>query len=214
KRVIDLGTPLYTGALVRMHGEINLGHWHAFEAVQTLVPGSGFVWSARTHVGHLPVRGFDALVDAVGRQEWHVLGLPFLTAKGPDDSRSAADRLAADAVLVPTTLVDASWRGYPHDTDAASYSLPVHGRYSRPRVRIQVDQDGRLELVRMQRWGELPSGGYGSRTFYVDFADEFPAAGLRMPDGIRAAWYDDRGCRQEFFRARLDAVELRADGAA
>lgn len=214
RRAVAPGTPLYTGAQLQMHGEIKLGHWHRFTAVQTLVPGVGFVWSARTHLVAAPVHGFDALVDGEGRQEWHCAGLPFLAATGADVTRSAADRLAAEAVLVPTSLLGACWRYDRHHTDAASYALPVDGRYSRPRVRIEVDQDGRLDRVYLRRWGQLPDGGYGPRSFYVDFSDEFEVDGLRLPDGIRAAWYDDDGRRDEFFRARLDAVTLRADGGS
>ncbi|HEX2127078.1 MAG TPA: DUF6544 family protein, partial [Thermoleophilaceae bacterium] len=43
---ITLGTPLRSSVELRMHGEIRLGAWRPFTAVQRQTPGDGFVWAA------------------------------------------------------------------------------------------------------------------------------------------------------------------------
>lgn len=204
-RAIRPGAPLARRAALEMHGEIRLGrHWHGFTAEQVLMPQSGFVWAARTHVGHLPINGFDAYAAGVGLMRWRMLGLPVQADTGADVTLSALDRLAAEATLLPTSLVHASWRPGP-DADTAVYAHHVAGRHARSHVTIRVAPDGRLLRVAMRRWAAPEGRHYGLHTFVVDFAREFDAGSMLVPDGISATWADAGG---EFFRATLDRVTL------
>ena len=56
--------------------------------------------------------GFDRLVDGEGAMRWKFLGIvPVMTASGPDISRSAAGRVEAESVWLPSVLCgeDVAW---------------------------------------------------------------------------------------------------------
>jgi hypothetical protein len=204
-RAIVPGVVMPHRAWIWMRGEIKVGdRWHDFTAEQLLVPDSGFVWAARCRWGPIDVAGYDAYARGSGRMHWTVLGVPVLSRSDGDVTRSALDRFAAESTLLPTSLLDVPW-WHISQPDSAVYLHRVRGRYARARVTIRVADDGRLLGVRMRRWGAPNGGPYGVHAFAVDFAGEFRAGAVRVPDGISAAWPDDGG---EFFRARLDRVEL------
>ena len=64
------GTPLLRTVELHMHGEIKLGSWRPFDAVQILAPPLGFIWAARTRIGPLVVRGFDRFSNGTGEMRW------------------------------------------------------------------------------------------------------------------------------------------------
>lgn len=192
-------------ATLRMHGQIRVGpHWHPFRATQILVPTVGFVWSARTRIAGLPVSGFDGYANGIGAMRWRLLGLPIVRQSGDGTTRSAIDRLAAESVLLPSSLIDADWR-HTAELHTATYAREVAGLFSRSPVTITVAADGRLLSLTMQRWGNPAGGEYDLQPFVVSFDREFDAGPLLVPDGIRASWPQAGG---EFFRASLDAVRF------
>jgi hypothetical protein len=200
-RVIEPGTPLVDAVEIQMHGELKLGRWRPFTATQALVPEAGFVWAARTRIGALPARGFDSYSAAGGVMHWRMLGVvPVQSAHGYDVTRSAADRLVAESVLLPTSLVQARWQ--PAEDGCATYL------HARGRATIRTADDGRLLSVAMQRWGRPAGGQFAEHRFEVTFASEFAVGGLLLPDAISAAWVDVNRQRQEFFRASIDVADL------
>jgi hypothetical protein len=205
---IEPGTLLVDAIEFQMHGEIKLGRWRPFTATQALVPDAGFVWAAHTRLGRLPVRGFDSYALGQGVLRWRMLGfVPLLSGEGYDITRSAADRLAAESVLLPTSLVSATWRPGP-DADSATYLRHFGNRHARGRATIRVASDGQLLGVSMQRWGRPSGKHYAEHPFEVRFGREYVVDGVVLPDAIRAAWIDPDGTRQEFFRAFIDMADL------
>ena len=211
---IEPGTLLFGAIELQLSGEILLGTtWRPFTATQALVPDAGFVWAAHTKVFGLPVTGFDSYALGEGRMSWRVLGLlPVMSASGYDTTRSAADRLAAEAVLLPSSLVSATWRSGPDD-DSATYLRAFGRRVSRGRATITVAPDGQLRRVSMLRWG-APRGSYGEHLFEVTFGGEYLVDGLAVPDRWSASWVDGSGSRQEFFRASIDLADCLLAGGS
>ena len=200
---IEPGTPLYRRAELTMRGEIKLGErWHRFVAAQVIAPDTGFVWAARTHVAGLPVVGYDAYADGAGTMRWHLLGLPVQSQAGSEPTLSAAGRLAAENVLVPTSLVAATWR---HDVrpDTAGYYHHTRGPLTQAHVSVKVGPDGQLQSAAMWRWGMRARHSFGLHRFTVDFDRERRFGRVVVPDGIRASWPDGPG---EFFRAQIDSM--------
>ena len=77
-----------------MHGEIKLKRWLAFSAEEVICWDRGFIWQASVRMGALTIRGSDRFIDGQGAMNWKLFGLvPFITASGPDISRSAAGRV-------------------------------------------------------------------------------------------------------------------------
>jgi Family of unknown function (DUF6544) len=97
------GTRLASTARLLMRGHIKLGRWLPFQAQQLLDPHHGFYWGAR--VAGL-MSGFDCYAAGQGQMRWKLAGLlPVMVADGPDLSRSAAGRVAGEAMWVPTALL-------------------------------------------------------------------------------------------------------------
>ncbi|WP_298585694.1 DUF6920 family protein [uncultured Kocuria sp.] len=210
ERAVPPGTPAWSAAELSMRGEIRLGgSWHAFSARQLIVPGTGFVWAARTRVLGLPVAGFDRYGPGGGELRWRLLGLvPVLSAAGPDVTRSAAGRLAGEGVLVPTACLRAAWSEGPAP-DTAVMSGVLGG--VREDALIRVDPEGRLQELSMQRWGDPDGTGFGRHPFGVALSEEADVDGVRVPALLRAgwAWGTDRQAAGEFFRARIEDVRFR-----
>jgi hypothetical protein len=209
---LEPGTALVDALEIQMHGEILLGHWRAFTATEAIVPDAGFVWAAHTRLAGLSVRGFDSYAMGQGIMRWRALGLvPLQSAEGYDVTRSAADRLAAESVLLPASLVSATWRPGP-DADSATYQRHFGNRHARGKATIRVAPDGQLLGVSMRRWGRPLGKEYAEHLFDVSFSGEYTIGGMVLPDAMSAGWVDADGRRQEFFRAFIDAVQLFVPG--
>ena len=128
RRAIAPGTPPAAAVRLRMHGQIRLRRWWPFRAEQVISPARGMIWQASVRMGCLPVRGFDRLLDGEGAMRWKLLGLvPLVHASGPDITRSAAGRMAAELIWLPPALGDprVSWTALGSDRIEAS--LQVQG---------------------------------------------------------------------------------------
>lgn len=205
---IEPGVQLVDAVELRMLGGIRLGRrWMRFTAVEALVPDSGFVWAARTRVARLPLSGYDAFVAGAGSMRWRLLGLPVVSADGPDVTRSAAGRLAGESVLVPTSLVHRTWEPAA-EPDSAAYLHTAPGGSVESRVTIRVASDGALLGASLRRWGDPDGKGFAEHGFEVNFAAEHALSGITLPDDMRAYWVDAQGGREEFFHAVLDSVEF------
>jgi hypothetical protein len=149
---ITPGTPLASAVRLRMLGEIKLGRWLPFTAEQVIHCGRGMIWRATVRMYGMPITGFDRLLDGAGEMRWKLLGIiPIMTASGPEITRSAAGRVMAESVWLPSALC--------RDEVAWTSKVAV-----RPEVRLAVGAetsemaltvttDGRLQNMQMQRWG-------------------------------------------------------------
>ena len=200
---ITPGTPLWQSVVLTMRGEIRLGAWRPFTARQVLAPPRGFVWAATARFLGLPVTGFDRYSSGSGQMDWRLGGLfPVMTATGPDVTRSAAGRLAGEMALVPTTFRAATWSAGSHDDRAVvSWRIDDHEESAE----FQVDADGRLLGVVMQRWGNPDGAPFGRYPFGVAIEAEETFAGVTIGSVLRAGWWwgTDRQPEGEFFRARI-----------
>lgn len=200
------GTPLWETVELRMEGQIRLGSWRPFSARQVLTPPSGFIWAARARVAGLPVTGYDRYSGATGEMRWRLLGvLPVLSASGPDVSRSAAGRLAGEAVLLPTVFRHADWTaGDEPDTTVMCWRLAG----SDERTTLRIGADGRLLDAVLQRWGNPGGAPYGRHPFGVAVEAEATFGGITLPSVLRAGWWwgTDRAAEGEFFRARITSA--------
>lgn len=202
------GTPLWRSVELEMSGEIRLGRWRAFTAHQVLAPTTGFIWAATTRFFGLPVAGFDRFSSGSGQLRWRLIDLiPVMSAGGPDVTRSAAGRLAGEAVLVPTSFRGASWAR--SDTNRAVASWSVEGEWED--VELHVGPRGRLLDVLLQRWGNPNGAPYGRYPFGVTFTEEAAFDGITIPAVLSAGWWWDteRQSEGEFFRARISAATFR-----
>ncbi|EHK83827.1 hypothetical protein M1C57_01335 [Rhodococcus pyridinivorans] len=198
------GTPMAAAARLEMSGQIRLGSWRPFTAVQLLAPTSGFVWAATTRIGPVSVSGYDRFTDGCGEMRWRIGGIiPVMSADGPDVSDSAAGRLAGESIFVPTSFPLARWRG---DEFVAAATWTVAGR--KETVRLDVAEDGALCGVRMLRWGNPDNHEFGRYPFIVAVEAEHRFGGMTIASRIRASWDTGTGTDGEFFRAEITSADF------
>jgi hypothetical protein len=207
RHAIAAGTPLRRSVRLTMHGEIRVGRWQPFSAVQALAPPCGFVWAATAGRWPLRIRGFDRYSHATGEMRWRLFGgIPVMSAAGDDITRSAAGRLAGEMVLVPAAALDpaVSWHAVDEHHAAAGVRIGdlVH------RVTIGVDERGALRSVWLPRWGNPDGGAFAEHPFGVEFGDPAMFDGYLIPTALQAGWgYGRDGWPDEvFFRVTIDAA--------
>jgi hypothetical protein len=99
------GAPSSPTAVLETDGQLRLGRWLPTQAVEVVSPPSGFVWAARVGWGLTSFRGFDRYEDSTGEMHWRLLGeVPLIHSRGNDIDRSAAGRLAGEAVRSPAAF--------------------------------------------------------------------------------------------------------------
>jgi hypothetical protein len=201
------GTAAAASARIRMRGRIKIGRWLPFRAVEVLTPTAGFVWAARA-AGI--ISGSDRFIDGRGAMDWRLFGMiRVMHAHGPDVSRSAAERAAAEAVWVPTALlpdfgVEWSASGDEHITaryQIADYPIEIH---------CTLTDDARLRSIVFRRWGDPNgTGQFALHPFGGDFTGYATFNGLTIPSEGRFGWHygTDRWDDGEFFRYRITGLE-------
>lgn len=204
------GTPLARAVQLRMHGEIFLGRWAAFTAVERLSVTGGFIWTATARPFRLPVHGFDRWTHGSAEMRWRLFGLvPMASADGEDVTRSAAGRHAGELlVALPTAALSPEVQWHSLDTHRAVAS--VHVGEARHEVTVTVGADGALTDIGMRRWGPLGRGAFGEEPFGATFYGEITAGGLRLPRRITAGYHygTDRWAEGQFIRWTVDEARI------
>lgn len=197
------GTPLRHAVELTGHGRIRLGAWRRYDARQILSE-HGFIWGATARVAGAPVLGFDRYSCGTGEMRWRLLGLlPVMTGTGPDVTRSAAGRFAAERVsLLPTAFGTVRWTPSA-DADTVRGTVLVAGRAES--VELTIDAARSLRRVLIERWGNPDGAGYRLCPFGVAVDREEHFQGVTLMSSFRAGWWlgtarEDEG---EFFRCEI-----------
>ena len=201
RAAIAPGTPLAVAARLHMRGTIKLGVWLPFRAREVLAPRRGFVWAAR--VGGVIV-GSDQYADSTGGMEWKLAGIvPVVRADSQDVARSSAERAAAEAVWLPTSLLPqcgVAWSAHDRNHICASFDVGTHA----VKVEFFLDADSRVRSVVLDRWGDPDnSGTWGLHPFGVEMTDYTNFDGVTIPNEGRAGWHYGTPRWDESFRYRI-----------
>jgi hypothetical protein len=200
------GTPLARSVELRVHGEIRIGRWAPYTAVQRLSVSDGFVWAATARLLGLPILGFDRWTRGSGQLRWRLFGsVPLVSGDGEDVTRSAAGRHAGELLLaLPTAALapEISWRALDPDRAVAV----VGAGPAAHEVVLTVGPGGALREVVMSRWGELGRGSYGEQVFGATLHGETTVGGLTVPRRITAGWHygTSRWAEGQFIRYTVD----------
>ena len=143
--------------------------------------------------------------------DWRLAGLlRVMHAAGPDVSRSAAERAAAEAVWVPTALLPrfgVEWSDIGHDRIRARYRIadyPVQVDYS-------LTGESLIRSVTFDRWGDPDgTGDFGLHPFGGEFTAHATFGGVTIPSEGCLGWHygTDQWGDGEFFRYRITDFEL------
>ena len=172
-----------------MHGQIRIGAWRRFCAVQRASLAYGFVWAAAARMFGLPIVGLDRYTRESGEMCWRLLNaVPVTSASGSDIARSAAGRHAAELlVAVPTVALDARVSWQPIDPSRALARFPLGGDVHE--ITVTVGPSGALEELVMLRWGKPAGAALGSHVFGAALSDEGTFGGIAIPRQVTAGWY-------------------------
>jgi hypothetical protein len=194
-----------------MHGEMKLGRWLPFTAEQVINWGQGMIWNATVRMNGMPIRGFDRLVNGEGDMQWKLFGIvPVMRASGPDISRSAAGRVMAELVWLPSVLCGEGVTWTAQDALHPRASLTMQGEAGE--LSLTIDRNGRLKTLTLPRW----SNPGGLKFGYVDFGgiveEEKQFGVYTIPTCLRVGYYvgtDRFESDGEFFRVSIDDATYR-----
>jgi hypothetical protein len=211
QHAIAPGAPLASAVRLRMHGQIKLGAWLPFTAEQVIRWGHGMIWSATVRRNGLPIRGFDRLLNGEGRMRWKLFGIiPVMTASGPDITRSAAGRLMAELLWLPSVLSADEMSWAEQDALHPRVRLSVQGEEAQ--LALTINQKGQLQTFSLPRWGNPGGAPFGYAEFGGVAEEESTFQGYTIPTRLRIGWYfgsDRFEPEGEFFRVTVDHTAYR-----
>lgn len=212
RHAIAPGTPLASAVRLTMHGEIKLGdRWQAFEAEQVIRWDRGLIWKAKVDLGLLSIRGSDRFIDGRGAMAWKLLGIiPVMRADGPDISRSAAARLEAESMWLPSILLGDGITWTAEDATHPHVRVAVTG--DEGELSLTIDEHGRLRETAMQRWGNPEGGDFHAEPFGAIVEAESTFAGYTIPSRLRVGWHfgtERFASEGEFWRATITSAHYR-----
>lgn len=208
------GTPLSRSVRLEMEGRISLGSsgiWLAMRGYELLVPPSGFVWKAEIGTGLLRLEGADTYHQGNATLCFWLYGLaPLVRADStPDLARSAAGRLALEALWCPAVLLPqrgARWRSV--DDKTLEVTLPFEGEEQS--LLLEVAEDGRLLRAKMLRWGNAEAPDvWGSYLFGMAPEEEAAFDGYTIPSRAMAGWHFGTPSYSPFFYAEIRHADFR-----
>ncbi len=205
RHAIAPGTPLARSVTLRMTGKMKpnpKAKYAEMSARERLTPFKGFVWRARMRMGRMPIIVWDHYLGLKGAVLITLAGvIPIEYAAGPDVSRSARHRLAAESIWVPSALlpyvhsaaVDESssaeiaqvtWEAV--DKDRVKVTLPVDGEDIA--LWLELDEAGRLLELRMQRYGNAGGEPWGTLPYGFVVEAERTFGGYTIPSVLSGGW--------------------------
>lgn len=162
------------------------------------------------------ISGSDRYLVGKGSMDWKLFGLVRVVhADGPEVARSAAGRVVAEAVWVPSALLPrfgVSWTALDDRHIAFSYRLDDTDLD----VQCMLDDDGRVRTIVLERWGDPDSTGKsGCYPFGFEATGYATFNGVTIPSAGRAGWFigTDRWRDGEFFRYEISDHSLTGGGA-
>jgi hypothetical protein len=204
------GTRLAAAVRLRMHGMIKLGKWRPFKAEQVIVGRGAMIWRARVRMLGVSIRGFDRYVNHAGVMQWRLFGVvPFIRASGRNITRSAAGRVAAESIWLPSMLCEpeVAWSANEGGVAHAHFAIGEHVED----VAFALDH-GCVQFVALARWGNPGGGAFRPVDFGAMIEQEATFGGYTIPARLRVGWHfgTDRFEREgEFFRVTIDDAVYR-----
>jgi hypothetical protein len=206
---IQPGVLLASSVYLEMEGQIGLqrgGEKLPLRAQEILAAPGGLIWKASAGTGLTRISGYDYYRNGEGGMKWFLWGfIPVMAAEGPDITRSAAGRVAMEAVAwLPSVLLARSgirWEAI----DTSSVRVFIRVGDEETESVLFVADDGRLERVEILRWEA--EGLDGSPQYLKSVAEvageEREFEGYKVPIQIRLISKAGTAQENPFFEATL-----------
>ncbi|HCF60381.1 MAG TPA: hypothetical protein DFS52_20570 [Myxococcales bacterium] len=155
---------------------------------ETLTPGLGLVWRAKTtKAPPLTINDHYLHDDAAVRVA--VLGLvPVANDTGPDVVRSSKGRVAAEALWCPSALLDRpDVRWETVDEERLRLRQSIEGE--EVAMVLAVDAQGRVTELRMERFGNVGKDGAGLYPYGFAVEEERRFGDFTIASRVRGGWW-------------------------
>ncbi len=212
EHAITPGAKLASAVRLSMHGEIQLEHkWHDFTAEEVIYWDRGMIWQANTWVNGLPISGADRVVDGIGHSQWKTFGLvSVVNETGADVTRSAIGRMQIESICLPSMLAhpDVIWTEIAPTYVKANFTALGE----QAELFLSIDRSGRLERVKLLRWGNPEGSDYRYLDFGGVVAAEAKFGDYTIPSHLNIGWFFDSEqfeSEGEFFRCTIDRAIYR-----
>ncbi len=116
--------------------------------------------------------------------------------------RSAAGRTATEAIVAPVGLLPSQsciWRAESDHEIVVHLTLPPE----RPALHVTIDNDGAVQSVSLQRWGDTGDEVFGYLPFGGDVLAEKRFGDLVLPARLRVGWWHGTERFAPFFEAEI-----------
>jgi hypothetical protein len=185
-----------------MTGRIKVGVWLPFTAQQDC-DGSSFIWRAQVprHVRFLTVTdSYDVGRAAIdGRLPG---AIRVFHSDNQDIVRSAAGRAAAEGIFAPIGLLPGPtriWRAQSDNEITVDLALAPE----RPALHLTIDNDGAVQSINLQRWGDTGGKTFGYIPFGGDVLAEERFGDFVLPARLRVGWWHGTERFSPFFEAEI-----------
>ena len=190
ERSLVAGEPALRLARLGLRGEIRLGRWLPFRAVELLDPHRGFCWRARVGWGPFRIDGMESYVGREGTTDWRAYGLvPVARLAGGDVTRSNRGRCRAEAVFVPGSL-HPGWGVSFRDVGVGEIEARWDLDGDDAPVRLGIDPDGLLRRAALRRRGAPGGGASAGDWFIVELDGHRRLGGVLVPGRWEMSWSD------------------------
>ena len=208
------GTSLAGYVQLTMKGQFRLkpdAEWLPMRASQIIstAPGfttaPGFIWQAKVGKGLMNFSGADYYYCDRGRTKFSLWSfIPLVDAQSKDVNRSAAGRLAAEYIWLPSALLPqngVTWKAIAENTIQASFKLN-----NEPIVlTLNIDAEGKLIEISLPRWSDAKEAGWRYSIFIAQVEAEQTFHGYTVPSSVSAGWLNtDR--TWIFFRSNIQTA--------
>ncbi|MEM7595086.1 MAG: DUF6544 family protein [Cyanobacteria bacterium P01_A01_bin.83] len=207
---IALGTPLASYVKLTMKGQLQPkpdAEWLPMRASQIISTAPGFIWQAKAGKGQMNFSGADYYYRDQGRTKFSLWGvIPLVDAQSKNVDRSAAGRLGAEYIWLPSALLPqngVTWKVIAENIIQASFKLN-----NEPIVlTLSIDAEGKLLEISLPRWSDAQESGWRYSTFIAQVEAEQTFDGYTVPSSVGAGWLDaDR--TWIFFRSNVQTTEF------
>jgi hypothetical protein len=116
--------------------------------------------------------------------------------------RSAAARAATEGILAPIGLLPSPTRIWHAESDSEITGNLVLAP-ERPALHVTIDNDGAVQSVNLQRWGDAGQKAFGYIPFGGDILAEKRFGDLILPARLRVGWRHGTKEFSPFFEAEI-----------
>jgi hypothetical protein len=165
--------------------------------------GSSFIWRAQVprHVPLLTVT--DSYDDGCGCIDGRLLGaIRMFHSDDQNIVRSAAGRAATEGIFAPIGLLPSPTRIWHAESDN-EITVDLALAPELPALHLTIDNDGAVQSVNLQRWGDAGEKTFGYIPFGGDILAEKRFGDFALPSRLRVGWWHGTERFIPFFEAAI-----------